>query len=355
MISQWPEVFGGMRCKRVANFLGKQTTRDWIFSICSDERIPLELEQRLNEAHLSERPTRLIIIGDFPSIPPECSPASSEAIRLVAKAAHFQGVIQVCWIDGEMIDFSNNSLPPLTWYEYSCNKQHRKAHIWPVLQPTLELERDICTKITKLLGRQPGIRLSDDGKVEALDLTDGETYRRSLAVGLSQKMEHWLWLLVKQLTYLRELRIGFSGLRAIPDLSVLKYLEILDLRGNPKIKLNQLSKITSLKKINAAACELENIPVGIENLLLLQTLLIHKNQINNVSTVKFPPLLERLSLYRNRISTGNLDLSRCKYINNINLGANPLSDMSVYIPDTLISLSLGLRNVSGRVQLVRSR
>ncbi len=352
MVNGEPEVFGGARCAWVASLLGKQTSHVWIFSVCSDERIPVELEQRLCHIHVTELPSHLIILGDFPSIPPEHSPASLETIRLIAEASHFQGVLQVCWIDGEIVNFSLTSPPPLTWYEFPCDKQRRIVHAWPIVQPTFALERDVCADIIQLLGRQPGIRLSDDGTVESLNLTDGEVYRRSLAVGLSQNKENQLWSLVKRLSNLRELRVGFSGLHGIPDLSGLSYLEILDLRGNPKFKLDQISKIRSLKKLNVAACELDAIPLGIENLPLLKTLLLHKNRIKDISTVKFPPLLERLSLYRNQIRTGNLDLSKCSEINEINLGANPLEFMVLSISDEVMSLSLRLRYVRDRVSLM---
>lgn len=348
-----PEVFGGARCERIASLLGLQFTLIWIFSVCSDERIPAELERRLIRVHAAELPARLIILGDFPSIPPEHSPASFEAIRLIAEAANYQGTIQVCWINGETINLSGTSLPPLTWHEFLCDKQRRVAHIWSNVQPAVVLERDVCAKITQILGRQPGIRLSDDGLVEALDLTDGEAYCRSLAAGLSQKMENQLWSLIKLLSNLRELRAGFAGLRAVPDLSDLEYLEKLDLRGNPRVRLEYLSKIRSLKKLNAAACELDEIPSGIEMLPLLQTLLLHKNRIQKLSTVKLPPLIERLSLYRNQIRMDNLEISTCLKIKEINIGANPLQSLTIIIPDEVVSLLLRLRHVRERVRIVQ--
>lgn len=354
MISYEPEVFGGARCALVASFLGKQTARCWIFSVCSDERIPAELEQRLQHAPIESLPSRLIILGDFPTIPPERSPASFEAIRLLAEAAEFYGVLQVCWLDGETINCTDTSLPTLTltWHDFPCQDQRRDMHVWPIVRPALSLERDTCEEMIQLIGRQPGIRISDDGLVEALNLTDGEAYRRSLVAGLSPEVEHRLWSLVKRLSNLRELRAGFSGLRAIPDLSGLECLENLDLRGNPRINLDQLSKTPSLRKFNAAACELDHVPSGIENLIFLKTLLLHKNRIQNVSSVVFPSRLERLSLYRNKIRSGYLDLSKCEGITELNLGANPLESMTLSIPESVVSMSLRLRHVSDQVRLV---
>lgn len=351
MISNNTEVFGGARCAWIASFIEENNNRIWIFSICSDERIPAKLEQRLRHAHAADLPSHLIIIGDFPSISPECSPASFEAMRLIAEASNFQGTIKVSWIDGESINFEENSPLPIIWHEFPFDKLYRKAYAWSTVQPTRALEHNACTEIIHLLGKQPGIRLSNNGSVVALDLSDGEPYRRSLAAGLSQESESQLWSLVKRLPSLQEFRAGFSGFKNIPDLSELRNLENLDLRGNPGIKLSHLSSIKSLKKLNVAACALEAIPSGINNLPSLQTLLLHKNIIHNVSEVDFPPLLERISLYRNQIKNGSLNLSKCKRINEINLGANPLNSMTTIIADEVLSLSLRLRYVKDRVQI----
>lgn len=343
------EIFGGAKCARVASLLGKKSARTWVFSVCSDERIPAEFEKRLSDVQAVERPSRLIILGDFPTIPPERSPASFEAIRLVAKVAGFKGTIQVCWLDAEEINFKDICLPPLVWHKFICSQQQREEHVWPIEHPNNPSENDACKKIIKLLGKRPGIRISDDGTVEALNFTDGEAYRRSLALGLSVKAEVMLWSQIKRLTCLRELRVGFSELRAIPDLSCLKFLEILDLRGNPGIRLEEVHKIASLKKLNLAACELYNVPYKIEDLFNLKTLLLHKNRIEKISTVKFPLGLKRLSLYRNQIETCYLDLSKNEMLREINLGANPFEFMIVDISDELNSLSLRLRHVRDRV------
>lgn len=351
MINKNTEVFGGARCAWVANFIENNDNRTWIFSICSDERIPPKLEKRLHQAHAADRPSHLIIIGDFPSISPECSPASFEAMRLIAELSNFQGTIKVCWIDGETINLEETSPPPMTWHEFYCSELYRKAYAWPKVQPTIALEHAVCTEIIHLLGNQPGMRLSNNGSVVALDLSNGEPYRRSLAAGLSQDTESQLWSLVKRLPSLQEFRAVFSNFKYIPDLSELKKLETLDLRGNPGIKLSHLSSVTSLKKLNAAACALEAIPSEIEDLPSLKTLLLHKNTIHNISGVNFPPLLERISLYRNQIKYGNLNLSKCKMINEINLGANPIKSMTATISDDVSSLSLRLRYVKNQVKI----
>ena len=351
MISNKIEVFGGARCAWIASFIEEKNNCIWIFSIYSDERIPEKLEQRLRRADAADLPSHLIIIGDFPSISPEYSPASLEAMRLIAEASNFEGTIKVCWIDGETINLEDTSPPPIIWHEFPYNGLRRKAYAWPTVQSTLALEHAACIEIIHLLGGQPGIRLSSNGSVVALDLSNGEPYRRSLAVGLSQESENQLWSLVKRLPSLRELRVGFSGFQNIPDLSDLKHLEILDLRGNPGINLSYLSSVKSLKKLNAAACALATIPSELVNLPFLQILLLHKNTIKNVSGVEFPPSLERISLYRNQIKQGSLNLSNCRKINEINLGANPLNFMTVIIADDVSSLSLRLRHVKDRVKI----
>ena len=351
MTNSEPEVFGGARCAWVASHLSKHLKSCWIFSIFSDERIPNELEHRLLHAHVSEQPSHLIIVGDFPFIPPERSPASFEAIRLLAKAAGFLGAVRVCWLDSETIDISSTSPPNFTWHEFPFNMQYRAMSEWPSVLSILESERAICDEMMLLLDGRPGIRLSDDGHVEALNLTDGEPYSRSLVRQLSCSEQNQLWSLILRLSSLRELNARFSNLHEIPDLSRLRYLENLDLRGNPRIELDKLSRSKSLKKLNISACELAHVPLGIEHLINLHTLLLHKNSISDVSTIAFPPLLERLSLYRNQISLGKLDLSQCERITEVNLGANPIEDIIVNIPDAVVNFILRLRHVENRVRI----
>jgi hypothetical protein len=340
------EIFGGARCAWVAGHIGRHAERCWIFSVCSDERIPDELEQRLHHIRANELPSRLVILGDFPLVPPERSPASYEAIRLLAEAADFQGAISVCWLEGEAINLSRTSAPDFNWYDFSFDVQRRAPHAWSDVLPTLEDECITCHKIVRLIGKLPGFRLSEKGRVEGLNLTDGESYRRSLMAGLTHDKQYSLWSLILRLTELRELRAGFSGLREVPDLSVLQHLEVLDLRGNPQIRLEELGKATSLKKLNLAACELEHIPSGVECLTSLHTLMLHKNSISEVSSIVFPQKLQRLSLYRNRITLGNLDLSLCEEIFEVNLGANPLESLTLHLAIAVQDVSLGMRHIS---------
>ena len=347
------EIFGGARCAWIARHLDEYAERCWIFSVCSDERIPNALEQRLRHVCAKDRPSRLVILGDFPSIPPERSPASYEAIRLLAEAADFQGAISVCWFEGEAIDLSRASAPDLVWYEFSFDVQRHALHAWPDVLPAQEIERIACCEIVRLIGRLPGFRLSEEGRVEGLNLTDGEPYRRSLMVGLAQDKQHSLWSHILRLTELRELRAGFSGLRNIPDLSVLQNLEVLDLRGNPQIRLEQLANASSLKKLNLAACELEHVPYGVQCLTSLHTLMLHKNRIPEVSSIVFPRKLQRLSLYRNQITSGKVDLSLCEGIFEVNLGANPLESITLYLSKSTQEVSLGMRHVSDAAKKVQ--
>src|SRR5690606_6185549 len=122
-----------------------------------------------------------------------------------------------------------------------------------------------------ILGELPRMSLSVDGSVDSLNLTEGENYPRSLMAKLAGYEKEMLWSQIKRLAYLRELRVGFSGLRDFPDISHLKSLEFLDLRGNPGLKLENVLNIGSLKKLNLAACDLDSIPSQIDKLLNLKS------------------------------------------------------------------------------------
>lgn len=345
------EFFGGARCALVAAILDECTLKTWIFSICSDERIPLELENRLCNLREDELPSRLVIIGDFPTTPPQRSPASYEAIRLVSKAAGEMGKIEVCWLNGEEINLSNNYLPPLNWYEFHAVYQQGEGYVRQIELPQNSSERDACLKIISILGELPRMSLSVDGSVDSLNLTEGENYPRSLMAKLAGYEKEMLWSQIKRLTYLRELRVGFSGLRDFPDISHLKSLEFLDLRGNPGLKLENVLNISSLKKLNLAACDLDSIPSQIDKLLNLKSLLLYKNRICNISNTKFPAALERISLYRNQIKAGDLDLSKNQVLTELNFGANPLESLTLSISGEVNSLKLRLRFVKGKVAI----
>jgi Leucine-rich repeat (LRR) protein len=315
--------------------------------------MPDALEQRLRSVGAEELPSRLVILGDFLSIPPERSSASYEAIRLLAEAADFHGAISVCWLDGEAINLSRTCSPDLVWYKFLFDVQRRSPHAWQDVLPTLEAERIACHEIGRLIGRFPGFWLSEEGRVEGLNLTDGEPYRRSLVAALTDDEKHSLWRLILRLTGLRELRAGFSELRELPDLSALQHLDILDLRGNPQIRLEELAKVSSLKKLNLAACELDRVPSGVECLTRLHTLMLHKNSIREVSSIVFPRQLQRLSLYRNQITSGRLDISHCENISEVNLGANPLVSLTLHCAETACGVSLGVRHVMEAAKKVR--
>jgi Leucine-rich repeat (LRR) protein len=85
--------------------------------------------------------------------------------------------------------------------------------------------------------------------------------------------------------------------------------------------------------------------------LNLKSLLLYKNRICNISNTKFPAALERISLYRNQIKAGDLDLSKNQVLTELNFGANPLESLTLSISGEVNSLKLRLRFVKGKVAL----
>lgn len=345
------EVFGGERCGRVASVLISKGLRPWVFSICSDSRLQQGLESRLLSLHSDEAPGQIVILGDFRTLPPEKCPASFEAIRLIAEACRYRGEIDVCWVNGESIDSENNFAIDLAWHRYNFDNFRESSVNTLNLNVFFPEEREIIEEIASLVGAYPVLKMTEGGRVRALDFSDGKEYRRSLIYALDCYKLRLLGSLLLKLKFLDSLRFGFSSLKDLSFLSGLKNVKFLDVRGNPKIDMSAISEMKYLEKLNAAACEIELVPDFIESMSSLKTLLLHKNHIGDVSNISFPPQLERLSLYRNSVKSGSLDLSRCKNIEEVNIGANPYRRMAISLKSRVIKMDLIIRNSSDRVTI----
>ena len=112
-------------------------------------------------------------------------------------------------------------------------------------------------------------------------------------------------------------------------------------------------RFVAILKMACPAAYLEHVPSGVERLTSLGTLMLHKNSIREVSTIVFPRQLQRLSLYRNRIASGCLELSHLERISEVNLGANPLESLTLRLAENVHDVSLGVRHVREAAEKVR--
>ncbi len=348
-----PKVFGGQTCGRIAQQLNQTLQDCLIFSICSDERLPTNLDQYLRNMEKEDIPPSLIIVGDFPTLYPTSSesPASFEAIRMIQKSADFKGVIRVCWLDGELVR-SSTLLQAMHWKTFNFKKFQYKRNLDHSLinnsGSTNCNDKRTYENLCELLKFNIYIGIEED-KIISIDLTDNQAYQRGVGVGLSVEQQRKVWETLLDLKHLKKIRASFNDLSFIPNLTKLSKLEELDVRGNPGIDLTELSTALSLKKLNISACNLDSIPDAVEELGNLRSLLAYKNIITDISKFKFPRYLERLSLYRNQIKNSELNLDYCHHFQEINIGANPILKMNLKVSPNLKNLKLRARYLKNSI------
>ncbi|HIM97761.1 MAG TPA: leucine-rich repeat domain-containing protein [Gammaproteobacteria bacterium] len=349
------KVFGGRTCNIISRAVGTSLENYLVFSICSDERLPEELDEYLRNLKRRDVPSALIIVGDFTSSEPLSyeSPASYEAIRMIQEASESKTSIKVCWLDGDLVR-SSISFPEMKWIEfhsYDIQCQGNKD-LSLTSNPNLSNTEDekSYNQLCELLKFSLFVRV-ENGRITAVDLTDNKTYRRGLANSLSVPQQQNLWRILLKLTSLKKIRASFNGLKFIPDLTELNQLEELDIRGNPGIELSELHSASELIKLNISACNLDCIPSAVQNLKNLRSLLAYKNIVSDISNIKFPVLLERLSLYRNEIKNTDLNLDYCHHLKELNLGANPLRHMNIWLPHDLKDFTLKDRHVEDCISI----
>jgi len=348
-------VFGGYTCKKIANQLEVNLDSFIIFSICSDERIPEQLETYLNNIDKKHIPKHLIILGDFLRLPPtrDESPASYEAIRMIQIAAKSKGVLNVSWVSGNL-ERINESCENLQWFIFDFSQATYVESRTPSLinnSKSLNYKnKQAYQKLCRLLNFRIYISV-EKKRITTISLTDNEAYQRGIARGLTADNEVLLWEILLEFTSLKKIIGSFNNLRHLPSLRKLNQLEELDLRGNLNIDLTEISTARSLKKLNISACGLREIPKSVQELKQLTSLLVYKNFISDLSLFQFPKGLKRLSLYRNQINNTELNLDYCTSLEEINLGANPISKMTFIISSTISSLKLRARYVKGSISV----
>ncbi|EHC05412.1 leucine-rich repeat-containing protein [Shewanella baltica OS625] len=343
-------IFGGDTCQKVALQFEDHLQNLLIFSICSDERLPDGLEEYLRSEKGSQH---LLIVGDFMALPPpkDESPASYEAIKLMLVNSEVKQ-INVGWVNG--VDIGPNLHQNMKWHAFHLPQntpdEKKDTSLKNDIKFVCSSEKNVYYHLCKLLNFPVYVGVKND-KIVTIDLTDNQLYPRGITNNLSNKKMLELWRIVSQLRYLKKINACFNALSFLPDFSHFTQLEKLDLRGNPHLDLYELHTAKTLSSLNISACSLTELPSSINSLHNLKTLLAYKNHITDISNIKFPKSIERISLYRNKISNKILDLDHCDNLQEINLGANPILDMTLVTSPALPSLQLRTRYTKSAIKL----
>ncbi|MBB1299895.1 hypothetical protein H5183_00975 [Pseudoalteromonas sp. SR44-8] len=346
-------IFGGSTCQKVALQFEEHLQDVIVFSICSDERLPDGLEEHLRD---EKGPQHLLIVGDFMSLPPpkDESPASYEAIKLILANSEVK-LINVGWVNGANI--GPNLHQSIKWHAFHSSQntpaEKKDTSLINDINFVCSSEREVYHHVCKLLNFSVYVGVKND-KIVTIDLTDNQPYPRGLTNNLPNKQILELWHIVSQLQYLKKINACFNELSFLPNFSSFTQLEKLDLRGNPRLDFHELHSAKTLSSLNISACSLLELPSSINSLPNLRSLLAYKNHITDISNIKFPKSIERISLYRNKISNKVLNLGHCDKLQEINLGANPIQNMTLVTSPTLHTLQLRVRYAKNDINISAS-
>jgi hypothetical protein len=349
------KIFGGKTCLSVASQLKGVINDLIVFSIYSDERLPDGLENYLKNESI---PQNLIIIGDFTSYYPSQneSPASYEAIKLALTHSKLK-TLNVCWINGIKIkhdDIQKN----LKWTLFSLTQLEPEENKNPSFSNNIKyisgVDKLTYQKICNIL-RFPVYFQAEKNRISSIDLTDNKAYPRGLTNNLTQDQTLNFWDAMYNLKHLSNINLSFNAMPFLPDLTKFSHLEKLDLRGNSNLDFSKLHEARTLSYLNISACELTELPASISSLENLKSLLAYKNYISDISNTILPNCIERISLYRNRICNNTLQLDYCDRLQEINLGANPIINMTLYVSPKLHTLKIRARYIKKSIIIVANQ
>lgn len=338
--------FGGKKCEHIADQLSCHYDNLLVFSICSDERIGSELENYLFNISEEAIPSHIVILGDFPVVPPKICPPSFEVLRILSTRTNRKVAISLCWLDSAIINFTSINKSVFLWHnnfiDHVCFDGAKASK--PITQKITSKDYFLYSSICGILKAKPLVEINENGFIFSIKFVNNSIYPRSLISQLLPEDLETIYEIISKFSNLKLLDLSFSSLKNLPNLHHCKMLEHLDLRGNLGLSLDMLEVFHRLKYLNISACGIKKIPITIEFLSCLESLLCYKNSIENVKNLKFPEQLIRLSLYRNNIREGKINLSSCTRIKEVNMGANPLNYIDIKLPSTSKSLRLRVRN-----------
>ncbi|MGP9712919.1 hypothetical protein [Psychrobacter sp. AOP29-E1-7] len=319
-------IYGGRVCHKIASTL---TSPALVFSICSDDRFPNELESLILNRGL-ELDKDIHVVGDLHNLPLSLWRIRYYLLTFV-KLKGVKTPFKIFWYDGDLIRHSQTNF-------FIKNPLHvdqieiQSARFFVQDRESLDLKElskhshfEQLKKIIDLTQVMPSIELDSNSNIIGLDFLKGD-YPLNIASSLRQDQIENILLTISELSSLKTLKFPF--IKGLQIQRLPERLEVLDIRGCENFELYTALPPTLLK-INVAACSLTHVPNNINTLPNLSELMIYKNYISNINTFDLPKTLRRISIYRNNIKEIHIDFDYLHCLEILNIGANPLKIMSL--------------------------
>lgn len=328
-----------------------------IFCICSDNRIPKDLEDWMNQA-LTTQHVFLCILGDYD----DDNGASwkimtDETINIIRR--HNQNLpIASLAIDTPIIDHAAQAekIMHLVLNHHNDKTLSKTTPREPKSTPahipnTPAFIDNAYAKIAARYINGP-LRLEkitiDNIQGLKLELSDQNPYPRST---LNTQNEEALKEFINAIANLPDiiaLKIPFADMQYWPEVentSFYSQLLKLDLRGNQLQDFTFLSQFTQLKRLNIAANHLKTLPKEVYAIKSLRRLYAYKNSIDHLDDrIAHLKNLTKLSMYRNLLTSIPETLTQCHKLAHINIGANPIKTLPKSIIHMQALKKLILRN-----------
>jgi hypothetical protein len=323
-----------------------------IFPILGDDRIPELAEDWLITRAASITSHSVCITGDFRGDELEDNPVAIEAERLLqTRGSHLRSPSLLMDTPVDDNDLEAFIRP---WLSRQLGRPEHASGAPGAERPTL-LERsepgpsqqitdEPLKAILSILPIRPHFSLDSEGRCTSLSFIDSAPYTRSLLRNLTEKQLGRIHGLVGEMTHLESLSLPFAGLRHL-DLCIPESVEKLDLRGNYLDNYEFATGHHNMALVNLAACDLEAPPEFLRTLPNLHTLILAKNRIDSIpGWFSSLEALERLTLYRNLLSSLGTGMHGLASLRVLNLGANPpLEDFEGDLSNLRSLEVLGLR------------
>ncbi|WP_379057900.1 hypothetical protein V6M93_17120 [Pectobacterium brasiliense] len=307
-------IYGGDSCQKLSRSL--KVNNDLltiVFSIVSDDRLPLHLDKLKD--HLFEdnyKYYHIHILGDLIGLP-----LTQWRVRN--------------YLINELSIFAKNKNMHIYWYD---GDKIRDGHDFFIKNP-LHID-----KISYFDYHDNELEVKNlDNNTKEISFLNHHGYPENNLLRKTKKEVEYIFSTIAELPFVEKIVCPFIDNLQISTLP--KGLKKLDLRGCSNIKIDPKCIPFSLEKINLSACDLLAIPDYIYDLKKLNTLFLYKNNLEINGEFKTPSDLEVLSLYRNKINNIELNLIKLK---KINLGANPIK--KIIISGATNNIELGLRKVN---------
>ena len=326
-------ILGGKTCQYLVNFI---QSPGLVFSIISDDRIPEEVISFLQFKRFNKEKINIHILGDLFDLPLQQWRVRNNFLPWLDKQYIAANVL---WYDGDLIREINHLSPihfdstKLTYLELSNTNSH-------INSPCEHYE---LKKISEIIGKYPHYEMDSNGKITNLSFMNNGFNDMGILNQLSRKKIKEVLYLISQIPSLKTLNISFSKNLEITELP--KNLVKLDCRGSLNIKFEtELPK--NLTYLNISACNLKKFPKIILNNEQIKTLLLYKNYLSEINDSLLPSKIERLSIYRNNIAHINLNIDNLPHLAQLNIGANPLTELNFISNSSDRELALNMRKIN---------